>query len=161
MVVVPESISDRPVRVSEGFRRTVCNHLDKHRLITTGIHVRGPEYVKVSVNATVKTRSGYESDTVRRGIENALKRFLHPTNGGADGEGWQFGRSVFKSEIYGLIDGIDGVDCVYELDMAVGGGYVYDGEKIKIPGEGLVYLGDYSIKIRGTDEECIVMEGLS
>jgi predicted phage baseplate assembly protein len=161
VVVVPESISDGLVEVSEGFRTTVCNHLDMHRLITTSIHVRGPEYVKVSVNATVKTMRGYDSDTVRQGIENALKQFLHPTNGGADGEGWQFGRSVFKSEIYGLIDGIDGVDCVYELDMSAGGGYVHDGEKIKIPPEGLVHIGDCSIKIEGTDEECIVKEGLS
>jgi len=161
VVVVPESTSDGPIEVSEGFRMTVCNHLDKHRLITTGIHVRGPEYVKVSVNATVEIMGGYESDTVRRGIENALKQFLHPTNGGADGEGWQFGRSVFKSEIYGIIDGIDGVDCVYELDMTAGGGYASDSEKIKIPGEALVHLGDCSIKIKGTDEECIVVEGLS
>ncbi|MEA3557628.1 MAG: putative baseplate assembly protein, partial [Candidatus Thermoplasmatota archaeon] len=160
VVVVPESTSDKPVNPSEGFRRTVCKHLDRHRLITTGIHVRGPEYVKVSVNATAKIKSGYESDTVRSGIEDALKRFLHPTRGGYDGEGWQFGRSVFRSEISGLIDGIDGVDCVYELDMADGGKSRYDGEKIAIPKEGLVYLGDYSIRIKGPNEGCRVKEGL-
>ena len=160
VVVVPESTSDGPVNPSDGFRRTVCKHLDRHRLITTGIHVRGPEYVRVSVNATVMIKSGYESDTVRSGIEDALKQFLHPIRGGYDGEGWQFGRSVFRSEISGLIDGIDGVDCVYELDMADGGKYGYNVEKIVIPKEGLVYLGDYSIRIKGPDEGCRVKEGL-
>lgn len=161
VVVVPESTSDKPVNPSDGFRETVCKHLDRHRLITTGIHVRGPEYVKVSVNATVKIKSGYESDTVRLGIEDALKRFIHPMKGGYDGCGWQFGRSVFRSEISGLIDGIDGVDCVYELNMADGGKYGYDVEKIVIPKEGLVYLGDCSIRIKGPDEECRVKGGLS
>ena len=161
VVVVPESTSDKPVNPSDGFRGTVCKHLDRHRLITTGIHVRGPEYVKVSVNATVKIESGYESDTVRLGIEDALKRFIHPTKGGYDGCGWQFGRSVFRSEISGLIDGVDGVDCVYELNMADGGKYGYDVEKIVIPKEGLVYLGDCSIRIKGPDEGCRVKGGLS
>ncbi len=80
---------------------------------------------------------------------------------GTTGEGWQFGRSVFRSEISGLIDGIDGVDCVYELNMADGGKHGYDGEKIAIPKEGLVYLGDCSIRIKGPDEECRVKGGLS
>ena len=157
VVVVPESRSDKPVKPSDGFITTVCRHLDKHRLITTMIHVIGPEYVQVSVNAAVKIERGHESGTVRYGVENALKQFLHPIMGGSDGDGWQFGRSVFKSEIYELIDGVDGVDCVQELYMTDGKSG-YDGEKIEIPKQGLVYLGDYSIRIMGPDEECKVME---
>ncbi len=156
VVVVPESRSDKPVKPSDGFILTVCRHLDKHRLITTMIHVIGPEYVQVSVNMAVKIERGHESDTVRYGVENLLKQFLHPITGGSDGDGWQFGRSVFKSEIYELIDGVDGVDCVQELYMTDGKSG-YDGEKIEIPKWGLVYLGDYSIRIMGPgDEECKV-----
>src|SRR5256714_61970 len=53
VVVVPYSPALRPFP-SEGFVRTVCRHLDRHRLLTTRVHVVGPEYVGVGVQATVK-----------------------------------------------------------------------------------------------------------
>lgn len=40
----------------------------------------------------------------------ALKRFLDPLAGGEDGEGWPFGRDLFVSEIYQLLDTLPGVD---------------------------------------------------
>lgn len=154
VVVVPESTLDKPVP-SDGFLMTVCLHLDKHRLITTGIHVKAPDYVKVSVNAEVKIRGRYESDKVRHRLENALKTFLHPLTGGTEGEGWPFGRSVYKSEINELIDDVDGVDCVQKLNM-MKEEYSYDGEEINIPESGLVYSGKHSIRIIVLEEECRV-----
>ena len=154
VVVVPESTLDKPVP-SDGFLMTVCLHLDKHRLITTVIHVKSPEYVKVSVNAEVKIRGGYESDKVRHRLENALKTFLHPLKGGSEGGGWPFGRSVYKSELYELIDDVEGVDCVQKLNM-MKEEYSYDGEEINIPDSGLVYSGKHSIRIIVPEEECRV-----
>ena len=154
VVVVPESTLDKPVP-SDGFLMTVCLHLDKHRLITTGIHVKAPDYVKVSVNAEVKIRGRYESDKVRHRLEEALKTFLHPLTGGPEGEGWPFGRSVYKSELYELIDGVEGVDCVQKLNM-MKEEYSYDGEEINIPDSGLVYSGKHSISIIVLEEECRV-----
>lgn len=143
VVVVPESTSDKP-KPSEVFLTAVYRYLDKRRLITTEVYVKEPEYVEVSVNAKVKIKRGYESGKVRHRIGNTLKQFLHPFKGGPEGAGWQFGRSVFKSEICERIDGIEGVDCVQELNM-VNGAYRYDGEKIKIPDRGLVYSGKHTI----------------
>jgi hypothetical protein len=154
VVIVPEGTLDKPVP-GEGFLTTVCKHLDKHRLITTEVHVKEPEYVEVSVNAAVKIKRGYESEKVKQRVKEALETFLHPLKGGPEKDGWEFGRSVFKSEIYELIDGIEGVDCVQELNM-VDGEYRYDGEKIKIPELGLVYSGKHSIRITGPEEECRV-----
>ena len=153
VVIVPESTLDKP-EPSKGFLMTVCKHLDKHRLITTEVHVKEPEYVEVSVNAAVKIKRGYESEkVVRDRIENALKQFLHPLKGGPETKGWPFGRSVFKSEICERIDGIEGVDCVKEIDM-IDGKYRYDGEKIKISECGLVSSGKHTIRITGPEEEC-------
>ncbi|MCK4396313.1 putative baseplate assembly protein [candidate division WOR-3 bacterium] len=159
VVVVPESTLDK-TEPSDGFLTTVCKHLDKHRLITTEIHVKEPEYVEVSVNAVVKIKGGYDPDKVKQRVEEALETFLHPLKGGAEGDGWQFGRSVFKSEIYELIDGIEGVDCVQELNM-VDEEYRYDGEKIKISDRSLVCSGKHSIRITGPEEECRVEGGFS
>ena len=157
VVVVPESTLDKPVP-SDGFLMTVCLHLDKHRLITTVIHVKAPDYVKVSVNAEVKIRGRYESDKVRHRLEEALKTFLHPLTGGPEGDGWPFGRSVYKSELNELIDDIEGVDCVQKLNM-MKEDYSYDGEEINIPDSGLVYSGKHSIRIIVPEEECRVEGG--
>jgi DNA-binding protein YbaB len=159
VVVVPESTLDKP-EPSEGFLMTVCKYLDKHRLITTEVHVKKPEYVEVSVNAVVRIKRGAESEKVKQQIEEALMAFLHPLKGGPEGEGWPFGRSVFNSELYERIDGIAGVECVLELRM-VDGAYSYDGEKIEIPEAGLVYSGKHTIRITRHEEECREEGGVS
>jgi hypothetical protein len=42
----------------------------------------------------------------------ALKQYLHPLHGGRDGHGWPFGRNVYTSEIYELLDTLPGVDYI-------------------------------------------------
>lgn len=42
----------------------------------------------------------------------ALKEFFDPLHGGEEGNGWPFGRSVFVSEIYQLLDQLPGIDYV-------------------------------------------------
>ena len=41
-----------------------------------------------------------------------MKKFFDPRTGGEDGQGWPFGRNVFVSEIYSLLDQLPGVDYV-------------------------------------------------
>jgi hypothetical protein len=52
-----------------------------------------------------------ESDLEPR-IIDAVKNFLDPHGGGEDGNGWPFGRNVFVSELYSLLDQLPGVDYV-------------------------------------------------
>jgi len=42
---------------------------------------------------------------------------VHPTLGGPDGAGWPFGRAVFKSDFYRVIESVDGVDHVEDLEI--------------------------------------------
>ena len=42
---------------------------------------------------------------------------LHPTLGGTDGQGWPFGRALHKSDLYRIVESIDGVDFVDELEI--------------------------------------------
>ena len=51
-------------------------------------------------------------DTPRNSAIKALKQFLDPLPGGENGEGWPFGRNVFISEIYQLLDTLPGIDYV-------------------------------------------------
>ncbi|MBU0701241.1 putative baseplate assembly protein [bacterium] len=120
IVVVPYSLYERPIP-SEGFKRTVCEHLDMHRLITTQIEIIEPEYVKVSITASVKIKPQNSPELVRKRVEEALNTFLHPLKGGTEGTGWQFGREVYKSEVYEVIEKIAGVDGVVDLSLSKGG----------------------------------------
>lgn len=49
-------------------------------------------------------------------IITALKNFLDPLEGGDDGKGWPFGRNVYVSEIFKLLDGLSWVDYVTRTD---------------------------------------------
>jgi len=155
VIVVPEVPKNMlpNEELSEGLIKTVYNHLCKHRLITTQIEVAGAEYVEISVKATVKIKPEYETSKVKQNVEEILQEFLHPITGGPDGNGWPFGRSVFKSEIYERIDNMESVDCVHNIQLE-NGKYSFDGLKIEIPENALVYSKTHNITIMSPEEEC-------
>jgi hypothetical protein len=157
VVVVPYSPALRPFP-SEGFVRTVCRHLDRHRLLTTRVYVIGPEYVGVSVRATVRLFAEFgQTETLAR-VQKSLDDFLRPLPPDDDptAEGWPFGRTVFRSEIYQLIESVEGVDCVEKVTLAATGvGVARSAEgNILIPPQSLVYPGAHSIEIVAPQSEC-------
>jgi hypothetical protein len=89
----------------------IAEDLERRRLLTTHVHVVGPRYLKVGVRLTLRLQPDAPDDTGPR-AEAALRRFLHPQFGGAGGAGWPFGRSIYVSEIYDLLDRQPGVDFV-------------------------------------------------
>ena len=116
MVVVPWSFVSRPYP-SSGFLRTVCHHLNRHRLVTTRLRVVPPKYVRVSVSTRLYAVDGFTSDDVRTRVVSRLLAYLHPLTGGDDGIGWPFGRPVYRSEVVAVIKGVAGVDCVLEITL--------------------------------------------
>ncbi len=76
-----------------------------------------PAYVGVSVAATVHIKPKSDPDRVRRVVGEKLRDFLHPITGGVDRRGWLFGRPVYRSEVYEIIDGVEGVDYVTGLTL--------------------------------------------
>ena len=148
VVVVPESeISRTDSNQSTSFLKTVYRHLDKHRLLTTELFVISPEYVEVSVQATVVIKSKNEPGRVKKDIEKKLRYFLDPITGGVDEKGWPFGRAVYISEIYEIIDGVDGVDYVKPLDLRMRKGK-WQPEDINIPAHSLVCSGTHKIEAK-------------
>ncbi len=117
VIVVPHSQQDKP-KPSTSFLKSVYRHLDtQHRLLTTELFVIPPEYVEVSVDATVFIKPKSEPSRVKKAVEEELENFLDPIKGGVDKMGWPFGRPVYRSEIYEIIDGVDGVDYVTSLKL--------------------------------------------
>jgi len=132
----------------QGFLDTVSRHLDRHHLVTTGISVIGPKYVKISVGCTVKIRKRSSPSAVAAMVEEALEQFLDPLHGGPDRNGWPFGRAVFPSEIYQVIDAVEGVDYATDVSVSAEGEYQEKEGIIRIPSVTLVYSGRHAIGIR-------------
>lgn len=157
VVVVPYSTALKPVPSPE-FLRTVCRHLDRHRLVTTQVHAVAPHYVRVSVRATVLLSAGFDPVSTTAEVDRQLNNFLRPlpAEDDPDGEGWPFGRAVYKSEVYQLIESVEGVDCVEKVTLeAEGTGALRNAQgNILIPPLSLVYAGEHTIEIVTPTPEC-------
>src|SRR6185295_12940928 len=90
----------------------VLLYMEPRRLLTTRVHVAGPRYVSVGVQLTLHLKPDSEVDTVGPRAIEALRKFLDPIEGGSDKKVWPFGRNVYLSEIYELLDKLNGVDHV-------------------------------------------------
>lgn len=153
VVVVPSPDSakgldaEKPVPGSDILNK-VCMHLDRRRLITTSVKVIPPVYVEIFVEAHLSTVRGALFDQVREMVENALMAFLSPLEGEQQ-QGWTFGRAVYLSELYEVIEKVPGVDCVHQLNASGEGANVRkDGKgNLLIESFALVYTERDKLKI--------------
>jgi hypothetical protein len=90
----------------------VEKYLTPKLLLTTQLHVVGPQFVTVGIQAEVVPLPDEREPALQQRVVDALKQFFDPRTGGEDGQGWPFGRNVFVSEIYSLLDQLPGVDYV-------------------------------------------------
>jgi hypothetical protein len=116
VIVVPhrKGKEAQPVPSADLVER-VEQYLEPRRLVATTVNVVGPRYFAVNVQLTVVLLPDTVRLTeaqIRTPIEDAFLRFFDPLTGGADGRGWPFGRNVYVSEIYELLDDLPGVDYV-------------------------------------------------
>jgi predicted phage baseplate assembly protein len=135
-VVVPYSTLAKP-QPSEGFLNAVRRHLEKHRLLTDRVRVEAPTYISIRVETEVRIAPGYSEGARIEAIEAALDEFLDPL-GRSGGEGWPFGRPVYKSELYEVIENVDGIDVAFEVAIISG----KEGDR---DADGNVLMGDSAL----------------
>ncbi|MDC3378840.1 putative baseplate assembly protein [Planctomycetota bacterium] len=123
LIVLPEAeqrdrdLHKKPVPAPELLRR-VKDFLDERRLVTTRLRVVKPRYVELSVRVSVVLKEGGPAvDRIKQTLESAIRTALHPLFGGTDGKGWPFGRAVHKSDLYRVVEGMEGVDFVEDLTL--------------------------------------------
>jgi hypothetical protein len=95
----------------------VFAYLAPRRLITTRIIVVGPDHTPVRISITVARDFGTDTIALGNDVRQQVTTFLDDRNGGFDANGWPFGRAVYRSDLYRLIEGIAGVDHVEELRL--------------------------------------------
>ena len=119
----------------------VERYLRRRKTIGTRLVVAPPDYVEVTVSATLRAVSGADAAAVNARAVAALDGFLDPLHGGPSGLGWPFGRDVYRAEVLALLDGIDGVDAVTSLELEADGGE---------PDCGNVCVGPTQLVVSGT-----------
>jgi hypothetical protein len=100
------------------FLDTVCEYFNPMRLITTEVHVRGPEYVPVWVSIGVEVIPGLDIAPVLEEIKKSIKDFLSPLTGGFNGKGWQVNKNVEASELLTVAARVTGVSEVKQVLLA-------------------------------------------
>ncbi|NET83393.1 MAG: hypothetical protein F6J94_16170 [Moorea sp. SIO1F2] len=95
----------------------VKEDLDSRRLITTRLQVVEPQYLNVRIQATVVPLPDIQEKDIQAKAQIAIANFLDPLVDGEDQRGWPFGRNLFVSEIYQLLDQLPGIDYVTSVEM--------------------------------------------
>ena len=116
VIVLPNTDATRPTP-SLGLLRQVQAHLQARCPSNVDVWVAGPEWVRVTVKATVVPATLDNADAVAERVRMAFARYLHPLTGGPKGEGWAFGRKPHRSDLFALVESIDGVDHVRTLEV--------------------------------------------
>jgi hypothetical protein len=145
-VLVPHAVAAQPVPSPE-LCRAVINTLARRvpAGIAAGIRIITPSYVPVSVRAELLPLSADDGGRVEARVRSRLTQFLHPLMGGHDGHGWEFGESVYLSDVAALIEATPGVDAVRFLQLMVGQSVYVD--NVPVEPHQLITAGDSQLKI--------------
>ncbi|AOY79957.1 MAG: hypothetical protein F6K63_30720 [Moorea sp. SIO1G6] len=114
IVIIPDrdDSENSPPQPSSLLINEVKNHLEERRLIGTAIHVVVPRYITISVRLTIHLNREAEIAPSEEKINNALENFFDPLPNPDNPQGWPFGRNVYVSELYQLLDELESVDYV-------------------------------------------------
>ena len=118
LVVVP--YNNNQVETKGNTYDKLFKFLEGRKLLTTRLHIVEPDYVSISIEAELILKDGAKGEELKEKARKEIKDFFDPLNSGKywEGKGWPFGRSIYKSEIYKLLDDLSGVDYVEDISMS-------------------------------------------
>jgi predicted phage baseplate assembly protein len=120
LIVIPPC--PRPVPLpSRDLLGAVERWLDPRRLVTSEIHAIAPRYRRVGVSATLHLACETDPAAVLRTALARIRTFFDPLDGGPEGTGWPFGRTVYRTEVMALLADVAGVRSVTGLGLLAGG----------------------------------------
>lgn len=99
---------------SAGLKAALLDYLTTRRIAGMALQVVSPNYLSVNVAADVYILKNYPESVVAHAIRNGLVSLLSPAYQDPSTGLYphEFGRDIYLSDIYGLIEGIEGVDHV-------------------------------------------------
>ena len=149
---VEEAIPPTELRLGERALEEVMEFLNERRMVTAQVQLDAPPYRYVAAEVDVIARKRANKESLDDLITKKLYALINPVNGGPDGDGWPWGRSLFHSEITALVQGIDGVEYVegvrfFVIDTATGTRSKVDGT-ITCPPNGLLASFNHNVTVK-------------
>ena len=99
------------------FLQAVCNYLEPRRLLTTEVHVVGPDYQGLSVSVGFDVVAGQDIATVTEGVKTAVRTYLSPLIGGPAGTGWPLQKPVVDRELLAQAARVNGISDIRNVLM--------------------------------------------
>ena len=98
--------------------KAVHSFLEPKRLLTTRLHIIQPCYLWVALRVSIRPRVDNSWESVKRPILERLNQFFSPLpEEGIDKEGWPFGRNLYFSEVYDILEHVPGVDFINNVSV--------------------------------------------
>ncbi|MCA9934701.1 MAG: putative baseplate assembly protein [Ardenticatenaceae bacterium] len=124
-------------------------YLNDRRLLTMRLDVRAPAYHWVAVRVSIHAQEGANHARVESEVLTRLYRFLNPLMGGADRQGWPFGRDLVVSDVYQCLQGVPGVQYIRQVELfmtSAGEGPRGDTvDTIEVVGHGVIVSGIHEV----------------
>jgi hypothetical protein len=117
LVVPNDPTTPRGPVPDSAFLQSVCNYLEPRRLLTTEVHVVGPDYQDLSVSVGFDIVPGKDVATVTQAICAAITNYLSPLTGGPNGTGWPLGKPVIDGELLAQAARVDGISDIEGVSM--------------------------------------------
>jgi hypothetical protein len=117
MVIPVDPLHPEAPTPDQFFLQAVCEYLEPRRVLTSEVHVRGPEYVGVMVAVGIDVVPGRDIPTVREAVKAAIRQFLSPIDTGLGGNAWPLGKAVEDRELLVQAARVDGVAKVRQVSL--------------------------------------------
>jgi hypothetical protein len=118
VIIVPDEPESARPTPSLALLSQVQAYLRERCPSTADLWVAGPEWIAVTVQATLVVTTVEDADPAGDRARAALQRYLHPLTGGPGGQGWAFGRRPRGSDLSALLEAVEGVDHVGFLSVS-------------------------------------------
>ena len=156
----PQRPTQEDMTLSTDLRKAVLDDLGARCLLGSAVEVRMPELLWVSVKAELRV-GRYSRPAMLKAVEaqalEALYAFLNPFTGGpVAGAGWPFGRDLYLSEVYGLLQRIPLVEYVdgVRIHILEAGGKQWTPAPPRVPVTSLMLIcsADHEVTVTRADE---------
>jgi hypothetical protein len=118
VIIAPRSTGTTPQPGTQLLAAT-RDYLRSSAQSTVDIVTVGPDYIAVDISVAIVVDDPSVAQSVELNVTRAMSGFLHPITGNSDGKGWDFGRMPQKSEIFKVIEDIDGVNHARNLVLTL------------------------------------------
>ena len=151
VILVPhapfEETAQSPIPLPSHTAASVLAYLDQRRLVTTQVFVRGAQFRRITVDATLRAERGVDLVAARARALDELRRCFHALVGGDDGAGWPFGGEIYFSRVFERLVDLPGIARVDRARFRLDEGDWRECADTPIrPGE-LLVSGDHLVRV--------------